>query len=67
MERKILTLITREQAAEYLGVTKQYLDLLASKKKGPPFFKLARRAVRYDLTDLHVWVRERRVSADALA
>jgi predicted DNA-binding transcriptional regulator AlpA len=55
------TLMTRQEAADYLGLTKQYLDVLASKKRGPAFFKIASRAVRYDLNDITAWLAEHRV------
>ncbi len=54
-------LLTRQQAAEYLGVTKQWLDVLATRHAGPPFFKIASRAVRYDPADLKQWLDARKV------
>ena len=56
------TLLTRQEAVDYLGLAKQYLDVLASKRKGPAFYKLASRAVRYDPADLRAWLSEDRVA-----
>ena len=54
-------LLTRDQVADILQVKKSYLDVLAARKKGPPFIKLARRAVRYDADELAAWIQARKV------
>jgi excisionase family DNA binding protein len=50
------TILTREQAAEYLGVTADTLAAHASRGTGPRYAKLSGRAVRYRLVDLDDWV-----------
>ena len=54
-------LITREQAAQYLGITRQYLDVMAMRKQGPSYIRLGR-AVRYELDDVKAWAKARKVA-----
>lgn len=48
-----------EQAADYLRVSKNYLDKLRVSGKGPRFVRLGRRKVLYRKSDLDKWVEER--------
>ncbi|MEQ1945180.1 helix-turn-helix domain-containing protein [Mesorhizobium sp. VNQ89] len=48
-----------EQAANYLRVSKNYLDKLRVSGTGPPFVRLGRRKVLYRKSDLDKWVEER--------
>ena len=50
-------LMTRKQAAEYLGFAPQTLARYAWLGKGPQFKKLGR-LVRYTLKDLDTWIKE---------
>ncbi len=50
-------LMTRKQAAEYLGFAPQTLARYAWLGKGPRFKKLGR-LVRYTLDDLEAWIKE---------
>lgn len=50
-------LMTRKQAAEYLGFAPQTLNRYAWLGKGPRFKKLGR-LVRYTLDDLEAWIKE---------
>ncbi len=50
-------LMTRKQAAEYLGFAPQTLARYAWLGKGPRFKKLGR-LVRYTLEDLEAWIKE---------
>ena len=45
-------LLTRKEAAEYLGVSVPQMCSWAYKKRGPPFIKLGPRMVRYRAKDL---------------
>lgn len=49
-------LATREQVADYLGVSVQTLDRWRKAGKGPSSRKLGR-SVRYDWADVEAWVR----------
>lgn len=51
--------LTVEQAADYLCVSKNYLDKLRVSGMGPPFIRLGRRKVLYRTSDLDRWVEER--------
>ena len=52
----LTTLLNREEAARYLGVSKSWLDHAEARKKGPPFVRLGRRIIRYCPTKLSVWL-----------
>ncbi len=43
------------QAAAYLGISRQYLEIARHKGNGPQYVKLAR-LVRYRKTDLETWL-----------
>jgi hypothetical protein len=48
--------LTTSQAATYLNVSRQWLEIGRHKGYGPPYVKLAR-MVRYSITDLDVYMR----------
>ncbi len=49
-------LLSREQAAEYLGLKPQTLAVWVSRQEnGPPFIKIGR-SVRYRMRDLEEWI-----------
>lgn len=45
-------LLTPTEAANYLGVSPSLLERWRSKKKGPLFYRLSRKIVRYKKSDL---------------
>lgn len=53
--------MNREQAAEYLGISRATLDTCAVRGGGPAFYKLGRRVV-YDRVDLDAWRASRKVT-----
>ena len=53
-------IFTRAQAAEYLGVTKRYLDMQAMHGTDLPMYRLGR-LVRYRKSDLDKWLESKRV------
>ena len=48
-------LITRDEVAEILRVTRSYLDSAALRGDGPPFFRVGR-AIRYDRQRVADWL-----------
>ena len=60
-------LMTRNDAADYLGVTKDTLAQMASRGIGPQFAKLSGRIVRYRRTDIDAWVEEKLTNTPASA
>jgi len=51
--------LNTQQAAEYLQVSTQWLEIKRVKGAGPPFYKIGR-LVRYSKEDLDEWVRGQR-------
>ena len=51
------------EAAEYLGVSKQYLEGARHSGTGPPFSRLVRR-VKYTRADLDAWMASRRLDPE---
>jgi predicted DNA-binding transcriptional regulator AlpA len=49
-------LLTEEEAAAYLRLTRRALQAWRYQGKGPRFVKISRRAVRYRLEDLEAFV-----------
>lgn len=56
----MLELLTTEQAAAELRVSKQTLEAWRCRGEGPPFFRVGRRRVAYTREDLHIWLAGRR-------
>jgi excisionase family DNA binding protein len=52
-------LITRDEIANILRVTRSYLDSAALKGKGPPFFRVGR-SIRYDRAIVAEWLANQR-------
>ena len=50
--------LTTVEAAEYLRVSKQFLEIARHRGGGPPYIKLAR-AVRYHRPSLDQWMLDR--------
>jgi excisionase family DNA binding protein len=57
--------LTREEAAEYLGVTVSYLENLARERKPPRYYRIGSRTIRYEQADLDAFLEARRVNDDA--
>jgi len=59
IERARLTpeIMNTVQAAAYLGISRQYLEIARHKGNGPQYIKLAR-LVRYRKADLETWLSE---------
>jgi predicted DNA-binding transcriptional regulator AlpA len=55
----------QKAAAEYLAVSETWLGYQRAQKKGPPFIRLSRRAVRYSKAALDKWMRDQQVGAAA--
>lgn len=53
-------IFTRSQAAEYLGVTKRFLDMQAMHCTDLPMYRIGR-LVRYRKADLDKWLESKRV------
>lgn len=58
-----LVLLTEQEAADYLGLTRSALSAWRTARKGPPYMKLEG-SVRYSEAQLAAWARERVVHPD---
>lgn len=56
------TLMTRDEAAEYLGIRPQTLAAWACRQEGPTFIKCGR-SVRYRQRDIEIWLDRRTLPA----
>lgn len=56
---------TTEEAAEYLKMSKGFLDKARHYGGGPAFVRVSARAIRYDRADLDAWMSERRAASCA--
>ena len=61
---KIKDLMTTEQAADFLGISKSALDQLCQRRQ-VPFYKCAKRR-RFDQKDLEAFVKGSRIEAGAV-
>lgn len=61
------TLMTADQAAEYLGLKPKTLAQYRWGGGGPPFYKVGRKHIRYDRDDLDAWARSRRYTSTSEA
>ncbi len=52
--------LSTKQAARYLGVSYQYLEVQRCHGDGPPYLTLGRRMVRYLKSDLDAWATSQR-------
>lgn len=59
MTEKQPVYMTTPEAAAYLSLSKQWLEISRHKGDGPPYIKLGR-AVRYSRADLDDWMAGRR-------
>ena len=64
-------LMTEEDAARYLGVSRSFLNASRcyGNRKGqtpaPPYVRVGQRGIRYDVRDLDAWIDEHRVCLKA--
>lgn len=61
-ELPVVKLLTTAEAARCLGVSVHWLKTSRFRPEldGPPFIKIGRRVVRYDVQDLNTWLDRRR-------
>lgn len=55
-----LRMVDEKTAAVILGVTVRCLQAWRTRRKGPTYHRMARRAIRYRLSDLEAFLNERR-------
>lgn len=55
------SMLGERAAAQLLGVTPSCLRTWRARRMGPPYLRLAKRAIRYQLADLLLWASTRRV------
>lgn len=66
-------LLTEEEAARYLGVSRGFLRISrmdGNRRKrtpAPPFVKIGTRGIRYDLIDLDEWIDAHKVQLKSVA
>ncbi len=53
------TLLTQQEAAERLGMSKRWMEVRRYQGGGPPFVRVSSRCVRYRPEDLEQWAAER--------
>jgi predicted DNA-binding transcriptional regulator AlpA len=58
-------LLTSDQVAAWLGVSRQFVELSRIKNYGPPFTRLSARCIRYRRSDVAAWLRDRTHSSTA--
>lgn len=58
-------LLSTAQAAEFLGKSSQTLSIWRCQRRGPAYFKIGGRTVRYDLADLESWLSSNRLDPEA--
>ena len=54
-------LMTTEEAADFLGLSKSTLEHWRTVRTGPPFVRVGARSIRYRLEDLEAWLVEQTV------
>jgi excisionase family DNA binding protein len=53
-----MTMLTRQEVADRLGVSKQWL--IRNAAQGPDFYKLPGGTIRYAESDLEKWLKQRK-------
>ncbi len=54
-----LQLLTEKETARLLGMTPRFLQARRVRGNGPPFVRISSRAIRYRVSDLDRWIRDR--------
>lgn len=49
-------LLTRDEVADLYGLSKRWLEVVATKGKGPPLVRISARMVRYRVCDIEHWI-----------
>ncbi len=62
---KQAVLLTAEEAARVLGTSKQSLANWRFRRRGPKYFSMGKRFIRYKLADLEAWVQAHTVDPNA--
>ena len=55
-DRQPLPLMNEAEAAEFLGLSRRFLQSRRYRRDGPPFVRISCRAVRYRPEDLSRWI-----------
>jgi len=63
-EKGELRFLDTKEAAAYLSVSRQFLEIARHKGEGPPFTRLTRQ-IRYQREDLDAWMNKRRQDPEA--
>ncbi len=58
-------LLTPQESADFLSLTRRFLEVRRLRGDGPPYIKISERCVRYRLSDLENWVDDRRRTSTA--
>lgn len=58
-------LLSTQQAAEFLDKSPTTLSIWRCQRKGPAYYKIGGRAVRYDIDDLESWMLSTRFDPEA--
>lgn len=57
-------LVTAAFAAEYLGITQQTLSVWRMESRGPAWYKINGRAIRYKLSELDIYIEQCRCGGE---
>ena len=57
--------MTRQEAADYLGISSDSLAQMATRGTGPRYAKLSGRMTRYRIEDLDAWIEAHLVESTA--
>ncbi len=49
-------LLTRDEVANYFGLSKRWLEIAATRGQGPPIVRISPRMVRYRIADILDWI-----------
>jgi excisionase family DNA binding protein len=60
----VTNLLNTVQAAVELGLSKSTLEHWRTVRKGPPFFRVGPRCIRYRRADLDAWLSEQLIEAN---
>ena len=56
-------MMRRDEAADYLGISRSLLSKMAMRGDGPPMIRVSRQVVCYDPSDLDTWLAARKVTS----
>ncbi len=58
-------LLTRDEVANYFGLSRRWLEIAATRGRGPPIVRISPRMVRYRIADILDWIESRVDRGDA--